>query len=577
MSAHKTARTLAVIDPRRTETAEMADIHLQLRPGADAYLLLAMLAIITRESLHDQAFIDEHCTGFDEVRTVLAKVPIDEYVRLADLPLEKVKRVARGFAAADRACVRVDLGTQHSANTTLNAYLEKLLYLVTGNFGRQGGNNLHTLLIPLLSNTDERKETADCPLKRTAYHGMQPIAGIYPPNILPDEILLAGERRIRAVIVDSTNPVLNYADSQAQVAAFKSLELLVVVDVAMTETARLAHYILPAASQFEKVEATGFNLEFPRNYFHLRQPLLQPLGEALPEPEIYTRMLEAMGLLPRGNPWLALAAQLGSSSLGRIAYLGMFMLAMTARKNLREYAASLMYRSLGASLGRSAASAPLLPLAVRFALRHGRQVRRAGHKGFGVGLGANLFQAVLTGNSGVEVSVHDYGEMWRLIKTPDRKVHLAIRELLARADELQSNAGEDRPQYPFILMAGERRTYNANQIFRGNQWRKTDHAGALRMHPADAKRLEISGGSRVRVSSQQGEVDAVIRVDDSLRRGIVSLPHGYGQRGADGSTYGPAINLLTSLNHCEPFTKTPYHKHVPVNIVSVTASSKSND
>lgn len=563
------ARTLVVVDPRRTETAEMADIHLQLRPGADAYLLLAMLAIIVREGLHNQAFIDEHCTGFDEVRSMLEKIPIGEYARLADLTLEKVERVARGFAGADHACVRVDLGTQHSANTTLNAYLEKLLYLITGNFGRQGGNNLHASLIPLLSNTDERKETPDRPLKRTAYHGMQPIAGIYPPNILPDEILLAGDRRIRAVLVDSTNPALNYADSQAQEAAFKSLELLVVVDVAMTETARLAHYILPAASQFEKVEATGFNLEFPRNYFHLRQPLLPPLGETLPEPEIYTRLLETMGLLPLRHPWLSLAARLGSGALGRIAYLSMLMLAMRARKRLRAFAPSLMYRSLGTRLGRSAAAAPLLPLAVIFALSHGKQVRRSGHKGFGIGLGASLFQAIVRGNSGVEISVHDYGEMWRLIKTPDRKVHLAIHELLAQADGLQSNACKDSPQYPIILMAGERRAYNANQIFRGNQWRKTDPAGSLRMHPKDAMSLGITDGSRVTVSSQQGAVDALIRVDDSLRRGVVTLPHGYGQQGADGTTNGPAINRLTSLNHCEPFTKTPYHKHVSVNIVPI--------
>ncbi|PJF37708.1 MAG: dehydrogenase, partial [Phototrophicales bacterium] len=114
------------------------------------------------------------------------------------------------------------------------------LYLLTGNFGKVGGNNLHTLIVPLLGNTDERKRQ----LKTTAYHKMQPIAGMFPPNILPDEILRAGDDRIRAVWVDSCNPVQTFADTHAYESAFSKLDLLVVVDVAMTETARLADYVL---------------------------------------------------------------------------------------------------------------------------------------------------------------------------------------------------------------------------------------------------------------------------------------------------------------------------------------------
>ena len=111
-----------------------------------------------------------------------------------------------------------------------------------------------------------------------------------------------GDDRIRAVWVDSANPVLTFADSNAYTKAFQKLELLVVVDVAMTETARLADYILPASSQYEKLEASGFNLEFPENFFHLRHPLFEPLADSLPEPEIYTRLLEQMGVIPKKFP-----------------------------------------------------------------------------------------------------------------------------------------------------------------------------------------------------------------------------------------------------------------------------------
>ena len=90
-------------------------------------------------------------------------------------------------------------------NTTLNGYLEKLLYLLTGNFGKQGTNNLHTMFIPILTDTDERKQNIDVAfiIKCSRFPG-------FPPNILPDEILKAGEKRIRAVFVDSCNPLLTY-------------------------------------------------------------------------------------------------------------------------------------------------------------------------------------------------------------------------------------------------------------------------------------------------------------------------------------------------------------------------------
>ncbi|MFO4987044.1 molybdopterin-dependent oxidoreductase, partial [Salmonella enterica subsp. enterica serovar 1,4,[5],12:i:-] len=90
------------------------------------------------------------------------------------------------------------------------------------------------------------------------------------------------------------NPAHSIADSGAVRAAFQSLDLLVVIDVAMTETARLAHYVLPAASQFEKAEATFFNLEFPRNTFHLRHPVMEPLPGTLPEPEIWARLMREL-------------------------------------------------------------------------------------------------------------------------------------------------------------------------------------------------------------------------------------------------------------------------------------------
>ncbi len=560
------ARTLVVVDPRRTETARGADVHLQLRPGTDAFLLGAMLAIIVREGLHDRAFLAAHCTGFDEVERALREVPVEAWVRRADVPLDVVTQVARGFATARRACVRVDLGLQHTLHTTLNGYLEKLLYLVTGHFGREGCNNLHSFLLPILGDTDERKTKKGRSLQRTAHHGVLPIGGIYPPNILADEIEHPGEDRLRAVFVDSSNPALTYADTTALERAFRSLELLVVVDVAMTETARLAHYVLPASSQFEKWEATGFNLEFPENAFHLRHPVLPPAEGTLAEPEIYTRLLEQMGAIPRELPWLAAVARHEPAASAHAAFLGVFGMTMARRRSWFPLAASILYRTLGPTLdGGAAAAAPLLPLCIAYASKHRGAVLRAGYRGNRLTLGVALFRAILRRRSGALLSRHVFDDTWRLLRNADRRVHLAVPEMLAELRALRDEAppGTD---YPFILMAGERRTYNANQIYRDPAWRRNDPDGAMRMHPDDATSIGVIDGATVRCTSATGAIDAVVSIDDTVRRGVVTLPHGYGMRYADGGVIGPAINVLTARAHCDPRTRTPYHKYVPVRL-----------
>lgn len=557
------ARTMVVIDPRRTETARQADIHLQLKPGTDAYLMSAMLAIIVREGLHDKAFLAKRCTGFEAVEKVLRTLPVEDFVARADVSLASVEQVARSFATARSACVRVDLGIQHTLHTTLNGYLEKLLYLITGNFGVRGGNNLHTALIPVLGHTDERNGR----IRRSVYHQMFPIAGILPPNILPDEILHAGEDRIRALFVDSSNPLLTWPDTTALEKAFKSLELLVVVDVAMTETAKLAHYVLPAASQFEKWECTGFNLEFPVNGFHLRHPLFAPYAETLPEPEIYTRLLEKLGVLPSSFPWLSKLARHEPEFCQHLGYMASLMGTLVRHKNWQPYAPSILYRTLGTVLpGGAAAAAPLLPLAIQFAATHPAAVRRAGYSGNRLTRGAALFKAILQNRHGVIFSRHHYEEAWALLKTKDKRVHLEIPEMLAELNRLSTFPSQDSAEYPFILAAGERRSYNANQIYRDPAWRKTDSQGAMRIHPEDAASLGLSEGDAARCTSAHGEIPIVIEIDDAMRRGMVSLPHGYGIRYRDEPPLGPELNRLTSKDDCDPLSRTPYHKYLPVRI-----------
>ncbi len=563
------ARTMVVVDPRRSETAKQADLHLQIKPGTDAFLILAMLSLIVREGLHDRDFLARHCNGFSQLEQELLAVPIADYVQRTELALVDVQRVARDFATARTACVRIDLGIQQTLHSTLNSYLEKLLYLLTGNFGKRGGNNLHTFLLPLIGHSDEGNPK----YPRTAHHQMFPIAGLYPPNILPDEIAHAGEDRIRAMFVDSSNPLLTAADTAAYERSFGKLELLVVVDVAMTETARMAHYVLPAASQFEKWEATGFNLEFPENAFHLRHGLFPPLAESLPEAEIYTRLLEKMGEIPPRFPLLEAVARLEPQITGRAVFLGALAAILACKPHWQPYAASIMYRSLGKTLPEGAAlAAPLLGLTTAYARRHNAAVRRAGHRGNRLTLGSALFRAIIERRAGTLMSIHTFDDTWSLIRHQDRRIDLAIPEMLSELRTLGSEAVPGAG-FPFILMAGERRSYNANQIFRDPAWRKVDRHGTLRLHSADAQKLGLTDGARASCRSATGEVQVVVELDDNLRRGTVTLPHGYGQHYRDSAPAGPQINRLTAAAHCDPLTRTPFHKYVPVHIAPITAGA----
>jgi anaerobic selenocysteine-containing dehydrogenase len=230
------------------------------------------------------------------------------------------------------------------------------------------------------------------------------------------------------------------------------------------------------------------------------------------------------------------------------------------------YAASIAYRTLGPTLSDGAAAAAfLLPLSLQYAARHEAAVRRAGHSGSARTLGSDLFRAILEQRSGVVLSRHEYDEVWSLVRTPDRRVQLAVPEMLNELDSLASESMGDG-SYPFILMAGERRSYNANQIYRDPAWRKVDRQGAMRLHPRDAADLGLGSGDPAVVESATGELEVAVEVDDSVRPGVVTLPHGYGGHYAGRGPLGPAVNRLTASGHCDPFTKTPYHKYVPVRI-----------
>src|SRR5260370_34438798 len=151
------ARKLIVFDPGRSETAQLADLHLAVRPGTDAFLLGALLATLVRSDSIDHDFIGEHTVGFAEVKQALLEIPIREWAAAAEISLADLERCASMIAAAKAMVVRVELGIQQGVNSTLSSYLEKLLIMLSGSFGRKGTNQLRSWLQPLWGSSPSQR------------------------------------------------------------------------------------------------------------------------------------------------------------------------------------------------------------------------------------------------------------------------------------------------------------------------------------------------------------------------------------------------------------------------------------
>jgi anaerobic selenocysteine-containing dehydrogenase len=565
-------RCLIVIDPRRSETAEMADFHLAIKPGTDAWCLAALAAIIVQENLVAHEWIAEHTTGFAELEPTLKKIPVSHYAEICGVDENLLRQVAQRIARARSVSMMEDLGLQMNVHSTLGSYLQRLVWLLTGHYARPGTNNA---FVPFLSLAKASKGEGFAKTSRPAQRvdrrspvvGAKIIIGLIPCNVIPEEILTDHPKRYRAMLIECGNPVHSLADSQRMRAALRALELSVVIDVAMTETAREADYVLPASSQFEKPEATFFNLEFPRNGFHLRQPLFAPLPGTLPEAEIHARLIEAMGELTERD----YAPLWRAARLGRLAYSLAFAWQSARNPRVARYAAVVLYRTLGPTLPRGMApAASLWGIAQIYVRSQPKAAARAGFGGIALLAANRLFDAILGSPSGMIFAVSDYDDSWNAVRLPGHRINLYLAELMPELAKLETERLRKDPGFPYILSAGERRSETSNTAVRDSGWHKKGLFGTLRISPQDAAALGCSDGDALRLSTRRGSVDVVTEVTETMQPGHISLPNGQGldYRMADGTVVriGVPPNELTDLAQRDFLAGTPWHKHVPAQL-----------
>ncbi len=481
---------VVVVDPRRTETAKVADEHVPIRPGTDLFLLIAMIRRISETGRCNQAFIEQHVAGFEAWNSLVQALEIDRAAQVTGIPRTQIEHLADAFAAADGAFATTRVGVQTSHNTTLTEWAVMVLNAITGNIDRPGGVyfNPGVFDVPaLIEQFTKRRNPAPSRI------GTYPqIFGGPPATVFADDVLSDDPDRIRALVVVAGNPVMTFPNTAKIERALRRLDLLVCIDLYLSDTATFAHYALPAATMYEKGALHFLTSNFePYPFVEWKPKVVQPRGEARSEWEIFKGLSRAAGVPFLNDPLLDKAARaLDALGVG--------------------FTEDMLYRYL--LFGKT---------------RLGRLRRTPG---------------------GVRLGDIRWGEFLSCgLHTPDGKINLAPPEFAAALPEALKTPLAASSEFPFLLISGARRLASYNT------W--THNIPALMdkmkgnwatLSPADAARIGITDGQRVRVTSAVGSVEISVVVSPDIREGVIAIHQFWGHTydsGMQTSCRYPGVNV----------------------------------
>lgn len=546
-------RLLVVVDPRVSETARIADIHLALRPGTDALLIKAMIAIILKDGLYNQIYLDRHADGFDEILPWFADFDVKAALKICDLDYQQVVGVCRELATR-RSSIVDDLGILMNRHSALVSYLIVVLLALCGCIGVPGGN--------YMLGGGAGPAPRDPRAWKTLNTGIPAINGMFPPNVLPEEIMHDHPERLRAVLCYASNPLRSYADTTAYEKAFQKLDLLMVADIVMSETAALAHYVLPCKTFFECWDGfPGQGVE--KVYARMTAPVVEPEGEQKENGEIYTMLADAMGIIPPIPASLHEAAKSGNLMVYGQQLMEYIMAAPESGKALNF----IIAKTLGAAMG-SVHLASIFPVFMQLSETRQEEAAKAGFPR-GPEQGLSMYEAVMRHPEGVLIGIRDPEKnLAANLSTQNKKIQLFNPEVddwikkIDPTDEQQHLEPDTR--FPLILMAGRHMDMNANTGMRDPAWNKSKRACTLAIHPSDAEALGVFDKQMVKVITEAGEETIEAEVTMDARKGQVIIPHGFGLV-YNGVEYGVNVNRLTK-NINRDFVGTPMHRYVPCRV-----------
>jgi anaerobic selenocysteine-containing dehydrogenase len=459
---------LVVIDPRRTETAAVADEHHFIRPGTDALFLASLLNVLFAEGLAKPGGVLPLLRGWNEIEALVAPFSPARVAGVTGIDADVTTRIARELAAAPTSVCYGRIGTSVQEFGALATWLTDLVNIATGNMDRPGGWMFATAAADMAGVAKRLGLAGSFDRWRSRVSGYPEFTGEFPAAAIAEEIETPGSGQIRALVVTAGNPVLSLPNGNRLDRALGELEFMVSIDIYLNETSRRADLVLPTTFGLERDQYQLFYLEFAVRNFAQYSPAI------LTKPEGLRHDWEVLGEL--------------TDRLGR------------AKGGIE--AAKGRMRGL---VGRVVGAPGVLDLLLRLGPHHISlaKLRNAPH--------------------GV-----DFGPLEsRLSSLVGRRgVHVAPAPLVSDLARLERRLRDDTDGLVLI----NRRTLRSNNSWVHNAARLVSGKDrcVLQMHPQDAERRGIVSGQRVTLRSRVGEIEIPVVVTDEVMAGVVCLPHGWG-------------------------------------------------
>lgn len=551
--------TLTVVDPRRTRTAKLADRHLAIRPGTDALLLAAMVQVLFEEKLTDLGVLEDQVEGVEGVRESVRDLTPDAVSAACDVPADTIRALARDLAAAPTAAVYARVGASTVAYGTLTNWLVDVLNVLTGNLDRPGG-----ALFPL-SATDRAPRPAG-PGKGFAlgrWHsrvsGHPEAKGELPLAALAEEIDTPGDGAIRAVVAVAANPVLSAPDGDRLDKALASLDFMVSVDPYLNETSCHAHVVLPPPPPSQSAHFDfAFNALAVRNQVRYTRAALPLADGRMPETEILARLVLAAGGTSRtesgggthGADPAAVDAMVVDKTLGR------------AVTEAHSPAYGRDPKELSALLTGESGAERRLDLMLRLG-PYG--------DGFGVREDGLTLDRLLAHPHGIDLGPLE-SRLPQVLRTRSGRVELLPGPI---ADDLPRLTNALRAAPDDLVLVG-RRHLRSNNSWMHNVRTLTGGSNrcTLHVHPEDAARIGLESGGHARVEAAGGELTVPVEVTDTVRPGVVSLPHGWGhdrpgtRLAVAAENPGANVNQLLDGTLLDPLSGTAVLNGFPVSVTA---------
>lgn len=522
---------LVVIDPRRTETAEIADLHIPIRPGTDAQFLLACVNHLFASGQVRLGRLADFCKGLDEVEALARDFTPDSVAEICGVSAAVIRELVDEFAKADGAVWYGRTGTCTQHFGTISCWLQELMNILTGNLDREGGVMFPAGAIPAIAYA-ESLQAGVVPFGRwhSRVSHLPELGGMLPSAALPDEILVPGEGQLRGFITMGANPVLSTPNGPKLAKALESLEFMLALDVYINETTQHADVILPNASQYTESSFYLMHIAFMvRSWAKWTPPVLPNNTGQLAGWEIM-RALSA-GLV--GKSENAIEEEYVEASLRRFLDDGD-----------NPLNAQVDFAHARNAIGQVPGPDRLYDIMLR-----------TGRLGDAFGLNP-------AGLSVARLAEHpeglDFGPMEphlpEMLKTPDGKIDLVPDVVVSDMPRLRATMEDDIGDG--LLLIGRRHARSKNSWMHNLDIlaRGKDRC-TLMIHPRDAASREIANGDLVAVSTELGSVQIAAEVTEGIMPGVVSVPHGWGHD-EHGTRMGvakkrPGVNINAIISETE--------------------------